>query len=223
MNGPPQRIVDLPHGFGRAQGRTGGVFDNKIGVLDMGDPMRWSDPGLEMRAEDNMPQAREHSAICYDPEVFPETACVWIFFFWGWLVCWIPGCFREGNEKRETPERLRPWFSIFIKGATINLTLPTASRHSQFIPPSSARCFCCKIHKKKKRAAPGVAFGDLWWLGQQMVGWRMANQRLLHCWTTLCYYQGGTAPRPCHRTNEGHYLWCGFSVHQWYGHLVKDG
>ena len=81
MNGPPQRIVDFPHGFGLAQGRTGGVFDNKIGVLDMGDPMRWSDPGLEMRAEDNMPQAREHSAICYDPEVFPET--VWIFFFGG--------------------------------------------------------------------------------------------------------------------------------------------
>lgn len=55
------------------QGRTGGVFDNKIGVLDMGDPMRWSDPGLEMRAEDNMPQAREHSAICYDPEVLGNS------------------------------------------------------------------------------------------------------------------------------------------------------
>ena len=50
------------------EGRTGGVFDNKIGVLDMGEPMRWSDPALEMRGEDAMPQAREHTAICYDPE-----------------------------------------------------------------------------------------------------------------------------------------------------------
>ena len=30
--------------------------------------MRWSDPALEMKPDDPMPQAREHSAICYDPE-----------------------------------------------------------------------------------------------------------------------------------------------------------
>ena len=68
--------------------------------------------------------------------------------------------------------------------------------------------------------APGVAFGDLWWLGQQMVGWRVANQRLLHCWTTLCYYQGRTTIRTCYRTDEGDHIWRGFSVHQWYGHLA---
>lgn len=63
---PPttNQMVSIP----THQGRTGGVFDNKIGVLDMGEPMRWSDPGLEMRGDDMMPQAREHSAICYDPE-----------------------------------------------------------------------------------------------------------------------------------------------------------
>eukprot|EP00913_Durusdinium_trenchii_P009924 g9315.t1 len=59
------------------EGRTGGVFDNKIGVLDMGEPMRWSDPALEMRADDAMPQAREHSAICYDPEEPMESPDTW--------------------------------------------------------------------------------------------------------------------------------------------------
>jgi len=39
----------------------------------MGEPMRWGDPSLEMRAEDAMPQAREHSAICYDPEEFGQS------------------------------------------------------------------------------------------------------------------------------------------------------
>ncbi|CAK8995315.1 Dynein alpha chain [Durusdinium trenchii] len=65
------------------EGRTGGVFDNKIGVLDMGEPMRWSDPALEMRADDAMPQAREHSAICYDPE---ESRLV---IFGGWANKWL--------------------------------------------------------------------------------------------------------------------------------------
>lgn len=65
------------------EGRTGGVFDNKIGVLDMGEPMRWGDPSLEMRAEDAMPQAREHSAICYDPE---ESRLV---IFGGWANKWL--------------------------------------------------------------------------------------------------------------------------------------
>ena len=38
---------------------------------------RWSDPALEMRADDAMPQAREHSAICYDPEEPMESPDTW--------------------------------------------------------------------------------------------------------------------------------------------------
>eukprot|EP00438_Fugacium_kawagutii_P015474 Skav212883 [mRNA] locus=scaffold1006:263673:274076:+ [translate_table: standard] len=81
------------------RGRTGGVFDNKIGVLDMGEPMRWSDPGLEMRGDDMMPQAREHSAICYDPEdrglrSRPKLRCLGLVesrlvIFGGWANKWL--------------------------------------------------------------------------------------------------------------------------------------
>ncbi|CAE7831418.1 ODA11 [Symbiodinium sp. CCMP2592] len=65
------------------EGRTGGVFDNKIGVLDMGEPMRWSDPTLDMKGEDAHPPPREHSAICYDPE---ESRLV---IFGGWANKWL--------------------------------------------------------------------------------------------------------------------------------------
>ena len=212
---------------GLAQGRTGGVFDNKIGVLDMGDPMRWSDPGLEMRAEDNMPQAREHSAICYDPEVFPGTACVDFFLGGGWVVVSVLNSRVFSWRKRETRnagacETLVQYIVYSLRAP--QSTWPSRQLHANrnWYPHLWPSVFAAKF-TKQKRAAPGVAFGDLWWLGQQMVGWRMANQRLLHCWTTLCHYEGRTALRPCHRTNEGHYLWRGFSVHQWYGHLVKDG
>lgn len=152
---------------------------------------------------------------------------VWIFF-WGEGGWWLVLNSRVFSwRKRETRnagacETLVQYIVYSLRAP--QSTWPSRQLHANrnWYPHLWPGVFAAKF-TKQKRAAPGVAFGDLWWLGQQMVGWRMANQRLLHCWTTLCHYEGRTALRPCHRTNEGHYLWRGFSVHQWYGHLVKDG
>jgi len=65
------------------EGRTGGVFDNRVGVLDLGEPMRWSDPPLEMKALDAMPLPREHSAICYEPDMSR------LIIFGGWANKWL--------------------------------------------------------------------------------------------------------------------------------------
>lgn len=66
------------------EGRTGGVFDNRIGVLDLGDTQyRWDDPTLEMKPEDARPMPREHTAICYDLE---ESKLV---IFGGWANKWL--------------------------------------------------------------------------------------------------------------------------------------
>ncbi|OLQ11155.1 Dynein alpha chain, flagellar outer arm [Symbiodinium microadriaticum] len=59
------------------------LFMLDIENKDMGEPMRWSDPTLDMKGEDAHPPPREHSAICYDPE---ESRLV---IFGGWANKWL--------------------------------------------------------------------------------------------------------------------------------------
>ena len=70
-------------------GRTLGVFDDKIGVLELGDQYTWEEPPLEdasdaaRKRDGDGPCPREHTAICYDPE---ESRMV---IFGGWSNKWL--------------------------------------------------------------------------------------------------------------------------------------
>lgn len=62
-------------------GRSLGVFDNQVGVLELGKKLVWSDPALENKKQ--MLTAREHAAMCYDPE---ESRLI---VFGGWANKWL--------------------------------------------------------------------------------------------------------------------------------------
>jgi dynein heavy chain len=72
------------------EGRTGGVFDNRIGVLNLAENnMQWDEPKLHSDSIDpnSKLMPREHSAICYDPEdsrliVFGGWANKWLDDVW---------------------------------------------------------------------------------------------------------------------------------------------
>jgi dynein heavy chain len=65
------------------EGRSGGSFDRRIGVLNLGEQYQWDEPKLEMKENDARPAPREHSAICYDRE---ESRLV---IFGGWANKWL--------------------------------------------------------------------------------------------------------------------------------------
>jgi len=65
------------------EGRTGGVFDNRIGVLNLAETLSWDEPKLESSDPEKRLLPREHSAICYDPE---ESRLV---IFGGWANKWL--------------------------------------------------------------------------------------------------------------------------------------
>lgn len=66
------------------EGRTGGTFDNRIGVLDLAEEgYKWSDPKLEMKADAPRPMSREHTSICYEQE---ESRLI---IFGGWANKWL--------------------------------------------------------------------------------------------------------------------------------------
>jgi len=65
------------------EGRSGGSFDNRIGVLNLGENYEWEEHPLSMGPEDLRPTPREHSAICYDPE---ESR---LLVFGGWSNKWL--------------------------------------------------------------------------------------------------------------------------------------
>jgi len=64
-------------------GRSFGEFDDKIGVLDLGDEYRWDEPTLVVEEEAPILEPREHAAICYDPD---ESRLI---VFGGWANKWF--------------------------------------------------------------------------------------------------------------------------------------
>ncbi len=51
-----------------AEGRSMGIFDRQIGVLDLGEERKWDEPVVEEKLGGDAPIGREHTAMCYDPE-----------------------------------------------------------------------------------------------------------------------------------------------------------
>ncbi|CAK0896865.1 unnamed protein product [Prorocentrum cordatum] len=69
-------------------GRSMGAYDRNVGVLDLGEELRWDAPALEERPKDERPLPREHTAICYDAE---EGRLV---IFGGWSNKWLDDCWQ---------------------------------------------------------------------------------------------------------------------------------
>eukprot|EP00931_Biecheleriopsis_adriatica_P101533 TRINITY_DN7664_c0_g1_i1.p1 TRINITY_DN7664_c0_g1~~TRINITY_DN7664_c0_g1_i1.p1 ORF type:complete len:4295 (+),score=1011.97 TRINITY_DN7664_c0_g1_i1:399-12887(+) len=71
-----------------AEGRSMGLYDRKIGVLDLGDERRWLSPTLEEKSNSDRPAGREHTALCYDAE---DSRLI---MYGGWANKWLDDCWQ---------------------------------------------------------------------------------------------------------------------------------